>query len=140
MAIFTVFMFWFIILLNDSTSVPTSIVFMSTNVCALTRGCCTLTATTVPSFRVARCTWANDAAPRGSGSNSTNSSSTCQSTVTNQQNVACQSRSAHQSSVTYQSSLIILVKPHIVTYISYCHYCFTMFTKSSHFQSNQTKH
>uniref|UniRef100_A0A182QGP0 Uncharacterized protein n=1 Tax=Anopheles farauti TaxID=69004 RepID=A0A182QGP0_9DIPT len=52
----------------------TSIVLMSTIELPLTYGCCTFTATSRPSRSVARCTWASDAVPSGSGSNDSNSS------------------------------------------------------------------
>ncbi|MPC15583.1 hypothetical protein E2C01_008383 [Portunus trituberculatus] len=61
--------------LRDTLQRLTSMPFMSTLECAFTKGCCTFTATSRPSFSVARCTWASDAAPSGLGSNSTNKSS-----------------------------------------------------------------
>jgi hypothetical protein len=53
-----------------------SIHFKSTAACAWTSGCWTLTATTLPSLRVALWTCARDAAPIGSLSKLAKSSST----------------------------------------------------------------
>lgn len=49
-------------------------VAMSTIAFPLTEGCWTLTATTLPSFNFALCTWASEAVPTGSGENSVNNS------------------------------------------------------------------
>lgn len=60
---------------NKGVGKCTSIVFKSTSEFPFTVGCCTFRAIMRPSFNVALWTWARDAAPSGSGSKLSNSSS-----------------------------------------------------------------